>query len=162
FRTVLQYGLLIILIRLFYKWGFSNYREAWYYFDEKEEILIVIRLVNKNWEVIEIPYEEIDEIEWNNDDNGYAIIKSYGMEFETNRSKDKRASSVTDLWGELARTSAKMTHWPIILICSKCDRKFGHHIGTAVCPWDETMLIDPKVKGGYEIKEAHPDDFDRI
>ncbi len=155
-------GILISMFYYFYKWGWNNYREAWYNFDKENEIFTVVRKTMTGWETIEIPYEEIDSIDYLDGANGKAIIKSINFEFETNRARDKRRSSVTDIWDDLARTSTKMTNWPINLVCQKCKRKYGHHIGTAQCPFCRLILVDPQVKGRIDPQIQHPDDLDRI
>lgn len=146
----------------FYQWGWKNYKEAWYFFDSQNEMFIVTRQLGKGWETIDVPYEEIDRIEYVDGRNGKAIIRSAGFRFETNRALDKRESSVTELWGNLAGTSANMINWPIKLICEKCNRIYGHHIGTALCPFCSIILIDPKIKGRIDPISLHPDDLDRI
>ncbi|MHA2091879.1 MAG: hypothetical protein ACW98K_13580 [Candidatus Kariarchaeaceae archaeon] len=160
--TTLLITALIIISYYFYQWGWMNYKEAWYYFDDTDEILTVVRLLKDQWEIIEIPYEEISEIYYTHGNNGKAIIRSMGFEFETNRAADKRESSVTDLWEKLARTDAKMNGWPIQLSCPNCHRSFGHHIGTAICPFCKIILLDDKVKGRIDPVQTHPNDMDRV
>lgn len=147
---------------LFYKWGWKNYREAWYYFDHKDELFVAIRETKEGWQEFEIPFEEITEVTWFDGPNGFAIIKVGSYEFETARALVKNKSSVTELWNDLARIGAPMRKWPVELICSECKREFGHHIGTAVCPYDKTLLIEPDLKGRIDPEEIHPDDLDRI
>lgn len=160
---ILIYIVIVSVYFYFIKWGFYDYKEAWYNFDEKEEILIIIRKKSNRWETIELPYEEIDEINWSGDSqNGFAIIKSLNMKFYTNRSLDKRKSSVTEIWSKLARIDTDMKNWPIYLTCDTCKRVFGHHIGTAQCPFDDILLIDKNVKGRIDPEEIHPEDLDRL
>ncbi|MHA2251585.1 MAG: hypothetical protein ACXAD7_14570 [Candidatus Kariarchaeaceae archaeon] len=140
---------LLVLTLQFYKWGWKSFQEAWYHFDKDNQIFSVIRKSRNSWEEIEVPYEDIDSIEYVDGDNGKAQINSMSFEFETNRAKDKRRSS-------------KMVNWPISLVCQKCKRKFGHHIGTALCPFCKIILVDPQVKGRIDPLEQHPDDLDRM
>ncbi|MCH8908216.1 MAG: hypothetical protein IH840_14095 [Candidatus Heimdallarchaeota archaeon] len=146
----------------FYLWGWIYYYESWYKFDDKDEILTVIRHTEEGWETYDIPYEEINSIDYSGGSNGRGIIKAGKFKFETARSLDKRASSVTEMWDNLARTDNKMNNWPISLHCQNCHRIFGHHIGTAVCPFCNIILIDPKVKGRIDPISLHEDDLDRI
>ncbi|MHA2033466.1 MAG: hypothetical protein ACW99A_06925 [Candidatus Kariarchaeaceae archaeon] len=146
----------------FYKWAWNSYSEAWYNFDDKDEIFTVIRKSSSGWEIIEIPYEEIDQIEYIEGQDGKAVIKSGPFEFETNRDSEKRSSSVVEIWNNLARTDSIMNNWPIKMTCQKCNRQFGHHIGTAICPFCEIALIDQKAKGRFDPVAQHDDDLDRI
>jgi hypothetical protein len=161
-------GIIIALILFslqiffFYRWGWRNFREAWYYFNHKDELFVAIKETKEGWQEFEIPFEEISEVSWFDGPNGLAIIKVGNYEFETSRALVKNKSSVTELWDDLARIGAPMREWPIELICSKCKREFGHHIGTAVCPYDRTLLIEPNLKGRIDPEEIHPDDLDRI
>ena len=109
------FGLSIFSIAFwyFYKWGWNSYRESWYQFDEKDEIFSIIRKSNTGWESIEIPYEEVHEIEYIEGKDGKAVIKSGPFEFETNRDSEKRASSLTELWDKMARIDTRMNNWPI-------------------------------------------------
>ncbi|OLS19043.1 MAG: hypothetical protein HeimC2_42900 [Candidatus Heimdallarchaeota archaeon LC_2] len=160
---ILGLSSLILILRFFYIWGWKTYSEAWYLFDDKDEILTVIRKSSEGWETLEVPYEEINNIEYNEGPNGKAIIQSGRFEFETNRALDKRATSVTDIWGNLARIDTRMTNWPIEMVCQKCKRHFGHHIGTAICPFCKISLIDIRAKGlDLTPMTQHKDDLDRI
>ena len=85
-----------------------------------------------------------------------------GAKVDTNRMNEERFSSVTEIWHKLALFDSKMINWPISLECESCERKFGHHIGTAQCPFDKIMLIDPNVKGRIDPVEMHPDDENRV
>ena len=161
-RTKIYLIFLLVYSYIFYRWGFKNYKEAWYLFDQEDEIFTVIRNVADGWETIEIPYEEVDSIDWLNGGNGKAIIKSHNFEFETNRASEKRKSSITELWNALALIDTKMENWPVTLRCQNCTREFGHHIGTAQCPFCEIILEDTKSKGRIDPKGTHPDDVDRI
>lgn len=154
---------IVVLTYVYYKFGFKYYREAWYLFDEKDEILTVVRQnKTKEWEIIELPYEDIHEIEWYDGPNGKAIVKAAGFEFATNRAKDKRASSVTELWQNLAKINTRMRSWPYNLECPQCGKVFGNHTGTAICPFDDFILLDPKVKGRIDPIRQHPEDLDRV
>lgn len=146
----------------FYKWGWNSYREAWYHFDEKDEIFSVIRNSSAGWESIEIPYEEVHEIDYIEGIDGKAIIKSGPFEFETNRDSEKRASSVIEIWDKIARIDTHMKNWPIEMACQECQRQFGHNIGTAICPFCKIALIDKKAKGRFDPITQHDDDLDRI
>ncbi|MCY3414998.1 MAG: hypothetical protein INQ03_25330 [Candidatus Heimdallarchaeota archaeon] len=154
--------LFICIFVWLYIWGWRRYEQAWYHFDHLDELLTVIKDGKHGFEVFEIPYEDVHEIEWYDGPNGKAIIKAASFEFSTNRYLDKRLSSVTEMWDDLARINSKMVSWPIQLLCPKCYREFGSHTGTGICPFDEVILIDPKVKGRIDPEEIHPDDFDRL
>lgn len=164
--TLLRFLVVIIaivpIIYYFYFWGWLKYEEAWYLFDSENEILFVIRKPDDSWEMIEIPYEQVETIEWVGGSNGRAIINAAGFRLKTNRSREKRFSSVTELWSDLAKIDTSMITWPIELHCSNCDRRYGHHIGTAQCPFDNTLLEDPTTKGRIDPVARHPDDLDRI
>lgn len=147
---------------LLYLWGWKNYKEAWYYFDNKDEIFFVVQEGKNGWDIIEIPYEEIQKIEYVDGPNGKAVLYAANFQFATNRANDKRASSLTELWPELSKIGAKMISWPYTLYCPVCHRKFGNHTGTAICPMDEVILIDPEVKGRMDPEKIHSDDFDRL
>ena len=146
----------------FIKWGWYKYEESWYFFDIKNKIFFVTKKVKSNWEIFEIPFETIHVIEWSGEKNGYASIGAGRFTFDTNRMNDKRFSSVTELWENLALIDTKMINWPINLECESCNRKFGHHIGTAMCPFDNIILIDPNIKGRIDPIEMHPDDENRV
>jgi len=146
----------------FYQWGWKSYHEAWYHFDEKDEIFSVVRKSPSGWESIEIPYEEIYEIDYIEGHDGKAIIKSGPFEFETNRDSEKRASSVIEIWDKMARIDTLMKNWPVEMSCQQCKREFGHHIGTAICPFCKIALIDKKAKGRFDPVTQHDDDLDII
>ncbi len=158
----LAFTLLSFEFIMFYKWGWKKIRESWYHFNHKDELFVAIKQTKEGWQEFEIPYEEILEVTWFDGPNGMAIIKVGSYEFETNRALVKNKSSVTEMWNDLAKTGVPMRNWPIELICSKCKQEFGHHIGTAVCPYDKTLLIEPNLKGRIDPDEIHPDDLDRI
>ncbi len=158
--------LISIAIWIYY-WGWLEYREIWYLFNDKEQIFYATFEGKNGWELFEIPYEDIHEIEWIDGPNGKAFIHFSNMKFETNRALDKRRSSVTELWPTLARISGIdkhniMTNWPIYLECPNCNRVYGHHIGTAQCPFDDYILIEPGVKGRIDPEDIHPEDLDRV
>jgi len=153
---------LLVSLSLFIYWGWIKYEEAWYHFDRTDRILTVFKRNNGNWEAIEIPYEQIEEVSWSGGTNGYAIISAAGFDIPTNRADHERFSSVTELWSDLASFDQPMTNWPILLVCPVCDRQFGHHIGTATCPFDEVLLVDPSIKGRIDPTDLHPDDYRRL
>lgn len=160
---VLAVGSFVLIYRFLYIWGWKSYKEAWYLFDDKDEILSVIQKSVEGWEIIDIPYEEINDIEYVEGSNGKALIHSGSFEFETNRVLDKRATSVTDLWENLARIDTIMKRWPIKMTCQECHRDFGHHIGTAICPFCKISLLDINAKGfDHTPMTQHKDDLDRI
>lgn len=160
--AILAIAILSISGYLFYQWGWKTYREAWYHFNDKDELFTVLRRNGRTWESIEIPYEEIDSIDFEQGPNGKALIISGQFSFETSRTKEKRFSSITELWPNLARMDRPMKNWPINLFCSVCRRSFGHHIGTAICPWDNIALLDVDAKGRFDPIEQNPEDLDRI
>ncbi|MFV2014024.1 MAG: hypothetical protein ACC656_01225, partial [Candidatus Heimdallarchaeota archaeon] len=78
------------------------------------------------------------------------------------RDSEKRVSSVIEIWDKMARIDTRMKNWPIEMQCQQCQREFGHHIGTAICPFCKIALIDKKAKGRFDPLTQHDDDLDRI
>ena len=163
FFTFMIIFILISLSLFWYlNWGWFRYEEAWYYFDKKNKIFFVTKQKKDDWESFEIPFDTVHMVEWSGGKNGYASIRAGRFTFDTNRMNEERFSSVTEMWDLLALFDTKMINWPISLECESCERKFGHHIGTAQCPFDKIMLIDPNVKGRIDPIEMHPDDENRV
>lgn len=161
-RVIVSIVLFIAISAYFYWWGWLKYNQAWYHFNDDDMLFTIIQKQNDNWEMIEVPYEQVDQIEWSGGDNGFAIIHAAGLTFRTTRADSDRFASVTELWGQLAKFDTYMKNWPITLVCPVCDREFGHHIGTAMCPFDEVILIDPNTKGRIDRENLHPDDYYRV
>jgi len=45
----------------------------------------------------------------------------------------------------------------------KCNRIFGHHQGTALCPFDENeILIDDSIKGRIDPESVDMEDLKRV
>ena len=152
----------VISLTAFYFWGWRNYSQAWYHIDTENKLFTVIEKKKKGWQEIEVPFEQVDRVDWSGGENGYAIIHAAGLEIPTSRTKSNRFASVTEMWPLLASFDTFMKGWPITLECSTCKRKFGHHIGTAQCPFDEMILNDPSTKGRIDPEELHPDDTTRV
>ncbi len=152
----------ILGLGIFTYWGWFRKFSAWYLFDKENEILFV--LLKKTPPVLlEIPYEEIMEIRWSGGQNGYAIIETPVGKFPTLRANEKKEGSVTELWVNIAGIEAPYSDWPITLWCPSCQRNFGHHIGTAVCPFDpEISLLDLETKGRHDPEGLSQEDFDRV
>ncbi len=151
-----------ISLILFYRWGWHNYEEAWYHVDKENNLLSVIKKTKGSWEEIEIPFEMVSKVEWSGGKNGYATIHAGGIEVRTTRASTDRFASVTEMWSLLAEFDTLMSGWPLTLECSTCNRKFGHHLGTAQCPFDEVILTDTNAKGRIDPEEMHPDDYTRV
>lgn len=161
-NVLISLALLTTLLVWFVYWGWYDYQEAWYHFDDHNEIFSVTKRTKGNWETFEIPYDAVHEVEWSGGEFGYATIHASKFSFDTTRTGSERYASVTELWPHLARFDTNMINWPIILKCTECKREFGHHIGTAQCPFDNVILIDPEVKGRIDPEEMHPDDKSRV
>ncbi|MCE7735944.1 MAG: hypothetical protein GPJ54_13770 [Candidatus Heimdallarchaeota archaeon] len=161
-EIIFAIGIFGVSFWYFITWGWKSYREAWYHFDDKDEIFTVIKKSKAGWESIEIPYEDVYEIDYIEGIDGKAIIKSGPFEFETNRDSEKRATSVIDIWDKIARIDSQMKNWRIEMSCQQCQRQFGHNIGTAICPFCKIALIDKKAKGRFDPATQHDDDLDRI
>ena len=117
-----------------YRWGWKNEEENWYYFDSNEEILSV---VTGDEEVIYVPYEEMDEIEYI---DGKAKINLHGMGFSFDRVGTNSEAATDVLWNDLARTDTPMNNWPYDLKCGMCERVFGHYREHGSCPFDNNTL----------------------
>ncbi|RMG21547.1 MAG: hypothetical protein D6732_27130 [Methanobacteriota archaeon] len=152
----------MIMGLVFLYWGWYRTFNGWILFDKDNEILFV--LVDKKFPtLLEIPYEEIIGIQWVGGKNGYAKIETPVGSFPTERASEKKEGSVTELWEDLASIGAPFEDWPITLWCPSCNRSFGHHLGTAVCPFDpETALIDLETKGRHDPQGISPEDLDRV
>ncbi len=150
-------------ILTFYYWGWKQKYEVWIWLDHENEILNVLSL-DKPPSLFEIPFEEIQSIGWSGGKNGYAIIRTSAMDIRTNRSNEKNEGSVTEMWQSLAKIGAPFDEeWPIILVCPECGETFGHHIGTATCPYDENVsLYDVNSKGRMDPVEMAEEDLDRL
>ncbi len=152
-----------VMMYYLYRWGWKNYSEAWYSFDHDDEIFTVVRKEKGQWEILEVPYEEIHEISYSDGPNGKAIIKAAEFEFHTNRANDKRDSSITEMWADLSHINTKMSSWPYYLECPVCKRRFGNHTGTATCPDDkDVILLDTEVKGRIDPESMNKQDLDRV
>ncbi len=151
-----------ITIIFYYYWGWKKTFEAWYYFDHENEIMFAL-IKSKSPILLEIPYEEIETIDWSGGSNGFAIIRTPIVSLKTERAKNKREGSITEMWSEIAKTRAPFQDWPYTLLCVSCNEEFGHHIGTAVCPFEENIaLIDPNAKGRHDPESISHEDLDRV
>lgn len=161
-NLVLYVMTFVIMALIVYYWGWKKKFEAWYYFDHGNEIFYAL-INGKNPTLMEIPYEEIEEIRWVGGNNGYAKIITSITSLPTERAMKKREGSSTELWSTLALIGAPFTEWPIKLWCPSCNRVYGHNIGTATCPFEpEIALIDPDVKGRHDPEGIAEEDLDRL
>jgi hypothetical protein len=167
---IVQSGILITSILLLYgsyKFldnGWFKVIEYWVKINQSEKLVTLIDRLSDNWNFYEIPFEQIDSIRWHGAPvNGRIEIIIGQLRIFTYPVGHHSDFSPTELWEYLASTEAEMVNWPIKLFCQKCHRIYGHHIGTATCPFDPNIiLIEPNIKGRIDPEYFHSDDITRV
>ena len=147
----------------YYYDGFKKFKEYWIKFDENEEVITYVTREGERWEVTDIPYESVEEVRYSGTTNGRIILKAPHTEIKSYRVNKKNPFSVTEIWDRFAKIDAPMNDWPFELRCMKCNRIFGHHQGTALCPFDENeILIDDSIKGRIDPESVDMEDLKRV
>ncbi len=156
-------GILVYSLYMFYYNGFKKFNEYWIKFDDKEELLSIVTREGDQWEVVDIPYEEVEDIRYSGGTNGRIILVAPHVEIKTYRISKKNPLSTTEIWDRFAKIGAPMSDWPYTLRCPSCERTFGHFQGTALCPFDEkVILVDDSIKGRIDPESATRSDLERV